>query len=243
MKTASKNFTDQSFSVTSTTPKAKGKKFYFIYGNHGDFPIQQEDYFFLLKDFLYYCLDKPLLVSEAPVSGHWNILFENFNNKDVDEIKKIKGTSPETHFICIATEFRTGNTFNFFGSEDKISSDDDYFYKYKIWFLSILDGFLRRSKIIDLLKVLPFSSYLKKYYKKNIFDKVGDTHYSNHSYWKKRYDSFINALPYFDQVWTVTPNQCDGYRSIIESNKLWQLPIIPYIDKLPEPTLSKIFFL
>ena len=241
MQSSFNNLSDLSRNVLSIISKNSKNNFYFIYGNHGDFPIQQEDYFLLLRDFLNYCIGKPLFASETPVSGHWNILFENFKKKAVDEIKKIKINDLETHFICIATEFKTGNTFNSFSTKSINSLDIDQnvsTYKIKFLFLNILDGFLRHSGIINFTKKLPFYSFFKNIYQKIMFKTLGNTHYSNSIYWKKRYDSFIEALPYFDQVWTINPNQQEGFRSILEPNKLWHLPIIPYIDEITEPSLK-----
>ncbi len=205
------------------------KYFYFIYGNHGDFPEQLEDYYFLIKDLLAYSLNKPLLVSKELVSGHCNFIIECFNPSFVSQIETIKNNSPKTNIICIATEFLTQDTFNLFNKENEYSNQT----------LIFLDSILHQTGIVKLGKKFFSDTSLKDLYKKYIKNKIGSSHYANTGYWKERYNNFIKSLPYFDQVWTVSPSQKEGYLRIIESSNLWTLPIVPYTDLCEEFSSTK----
>jgi hypothetical protein len=202
----------------------KNKNIYFVYGNHGDSLIQLADYFYFLKDFFKYCLEKPLLVSELPIPGHINILIEYFDEKFVADILKAKEADPETRLFCIATEFKTGNTFNAFFGEERTLTRATF---------TMINLFKRRN-IYSIAKKLPFYKTLRKFYRKMVPDsirRVGSAHYTiNFKYWKERYDYFVKALPNFDMIWLVNPQQNEAYLSIVESKRIWNLPIIPYID-------------
>jgi hypothetical protein len=204
------------------------RKFYFVYSNHGESVIQLEDYFSLLKNLFEYCLDKPLLASPTPVPGHWNILVECFNEKFVTLLRNIKQLDECTRYICIVTEFRMGDTFNvFFDPSNSNKSNGP---------LLTLDSWLHRFGIIEMSKKLPSYLVLKRFYEKWIKNAIGSSHYtSNDFYWKKRHDCFLEALPFFDHVWLISSNQTDGYCSIVEPERLWTVPVIPYIDHYSEP--------
>lgn len=203
------------------------RNIYFVYGNHGDSPVQLEDYFYFLKEFFQYCMEKTLLASEAPIPGHINILIEYFNEKFITDLRRLKETYPNTIYICIATEFRTGETFNSFFDVPNALKRSSY---------SLVNSFRRRG--VAIAKKLPIYKELRDFYRKMIPEsirKTGSAHYTiNFKYWKKRYDYFLKALPLLDMIWLVNESQNIGYQSIIDPRKLWNLPIIPYTDRIPE---------
>lgn len=209
------------------------KNLYFIYGNH-DSLTPLEDYYSVLKQLFKYCLNKPLLASDIPVPGHWNILIEYFDEKFVSTIKQMKKQNPDTQFICIATEFKTGNTFNaFFAESNPISKS----------IFSILNS-LRRTGIY-IAKKFPFYISMRKYYRKLVPESIrntGSAHYTiNFSYWKKRYESFVNVSPWMDMIWLVSPKQNAGFLELIDPEKIWNFPIIPYTDQIPADSYTEYF--
>lgn len=80
-----------------------------VYGNHGPAPVQIDDHLeYLVQAFGLHQTE--IRLSETPEAGHPNILIEGFTSRDVDRVSSLAATG--TRFVCIATEFLTGATFN-----------------------------------------------------------------------------------------------------------------------------------
>ena len=100
---------------------ANGEKFdiFFVYGNHNNQSDVLIDYFYLIKSFVQYSLNKELKTSPTLVAGSWNIIIEAMDENWIRQMELVRRTRG-TRVICLTTEFVTGNTFNLF-KENKVS--------------------------------------------------------------------------------------------------------------------------
>jgi hypothetical protein len=207
-------------------PIDTNEQVYFCYGNHGKNPNQIEDYFYFIRNLVKYALNRDMLMSSTPVPNAINILVEAFEEPHVRLLNKIKRAYPNTKFVCIATEFLTGETFNNFDlaqgpafSGRKVSSLAERLIPEKLreFFWSKLPAFYipLRQTFFSLFRI--------------------DSQYYRIRYWVRRCRYFKMLIPVFDHVWVVSPQQIDGYRDVVPASKFWHVPILPYVDEAVPP--------
>lgn len=197
-----------------------------VYGNHGRAPAQLEDYHVYLNEALATLGYQAHFVEEV-VPGRLNILIEYFSEKDVQKFREALKT-PGTRYICVATEFITGATFNDFkglASRHALKAQvrlPKWMRSIGSWLLPIVIPEFFRTKLIQTLPA-PYYLVREKYY--GLFG-YPDRHsiYANKEYWLERYRNFNRLVPAFESIWCVTPHQIGEYENAYGS-KVKLMPI------------------
>lgn len=218
-------------SRTSKLP-SHSQPFVFVYGNHGESPVQIEDYYELLADLVHAATGRELVINREPMSGHLNFLLEAFDQPFVESLRNAKASDPSTKFICVATEFRTGPTFNNFSRENVARARPVFKGKFLLS-QEQRDAFRKKAPYLFHPARLVYRALLKKPPQK---PDTTPSHYSSRDYWLDRFGWFKNALAFIDQVWVVCDQQVEGYRSLVDEEKFWLLPIIPFSEKPSKAT-------
>lgn len=206
----------------SPQPKAQ-----FVFGNHGIVPAQVEDFFELVRDVLSFSVGLDITLAQTPVPGSINFLLEYFDSPFVQALHEIKEKDPSTVFICIATEFATGSSFNDFDpvapSPATAPRERSILGKRAKKALSAMHrhtpDFLRR--LAWTVSPGAYSAAKSSVYGKPRTPTIRD-------YWNERFAHFKRALEVIDQVWIVTEDQRAGFASFVDPRKLWLFPTIPY---------------
>ncbi len=120
-----------------------------------------------------------------PVRGCMNVLIENFAKKFTAEVESLRGAA---RFIVVVTEFVTGDTFNDF-SDRRSRPVIDWTRKH-----------LRRVR--------------HRWRKQLATGAIVDPYYDEKTWWKKRYNRFLQIARMADAVWGLSETQLDDYRRI-----------------------------
>lgn len=192
-----------------------------VYGNHGVSPTQLDDLLSYISE-CFLLVGKNVYFTEHPVAGSLNILIEHFSEADVTRVRDCLDT-PGTRFVCIATEFLTGTTFNHFrdtAEGENPPPNEPTLTPYELKRARKnrgIGGLIRRS--------LKMAFHRRKTTEANPTPRF-DSYYDDASYWQNRYDRFAEIVEACDRIWCIAPEQLDAY-SAAWGEKVALLPLAP----------------
>lgn len=204
---------------------------YFVYGNHGPAPHQLDDLLSLCSELIPQVLGNQLLVSEEPKPGALNILVECFDPQFVARIQSIKAESPSTRFVCIATEFVTGSTFNDFSGENLGQPSKSMTENLRMGTGRAIARLVQQQPRDFLSKNFGgiYRALRSTYFRvfgRNVH-KFAKTHYEQWEYWQRRFHCFAQLVPMFDVILPVTLHQTAAYEAAFPNSLVRTLPVFP----------------
>ncbi len=205
-----------------------------VYGNHGKSPAILEDFMLLLENAF---LDSGIKLRFSPevVPGQLNVFIEFFSATGlVGELIRIKQQHPDTDYVCIPTEMITGDTFNDFPGKKRRP-----FRSFIFWLgnqrvtQKAVDGIryvcslIARNNYSKIAKLINTNKISMLY----VDEKATRSHYSNKRYWRKRYKTFVELVPYFKSIWCMSDFQYEAYQKALGGNNLRRMPVVTFLTK------------